>query len=309
MVLPLLLAMASSLAIAGKAQLSARHHVVDVVIPQTMSLPENFPVKSDLLDGIPSADNKKLTCFTCHDDERLKDGRPTAESFSIETPSTEAGQLLREGPYEALTDFCYRCHDRKQNQRPNLHIMLDAQGDIIETQCTYCHDGLPDIEALHKLQASPAEKPKLRLPAEKLCYGCHLKTPHLNAGPHQVKANEKMQQRIRDYSNSENIAIPLGESGEILCITCHSPHQKGVLDTQHPAGKQAGMGNLKRGVQYSSHAWNEVYVQDKKRRLARFSEEHGWIPPLQYQRLEHEELIRLPAKDGSLCLVCHQFEF
>jgi hypothetical protein len=187
--------------------------------------------------------------------------------------------------------------------------MLDEQGDIIETQCTYCHDGLPDIEASRKLDVSPAEKPKLRLAAEKICYGCHLKTPHLNAGSHQVKASEKMQERIRDYSTSENITIPLGKSGEVLCITCHSPHQKGVLDMQHPAGKQAGNGNLKRGVQYRRHAWNDVYVQDKKWRLARFSEEHGWLPQVQYQRLEHEELIRLPAKDGSLCLVCHQFEF
>jgi len=30
------------------------------------------------------------------------------------------------------------------------------------------------------------------------------------------------------------------------------------------------------------------------------------LPP--YQRLKNEVLLRLPAKDGTLCLSCHEFE-
>jgi len=278
-----------------------RHHLVDIAIPNSMSLPDNFPLKRS-----PNG-KKQLSCTTCHDDKKLSNW-DTSTSKLPEDLDIKADSFIRGGPYEPLSNFCYRCHDKQSNQRENLHIMLDDEGKIIEKQCTYCHEKVPDRDKAASPN-DPKNKPKLRLPADKLCYGCHLKTPHLNAALHQVKADEAMRKRISTYSAEQKILIPLGGEGEIRCTSCHSPHQKGVLNINSPAGKQTGDGDLIRGVKYSDHPWANVITKDKQQRLSEMASQTKTAPKLKYQRIEHEVLLRLPAKDGTLCLVCHQFDF
>ena len=283
------------------ASAEQRHHIVDIAIPSEMSLPDNFPLKR-ALNG-----EKQLTCTTCHDDKKLNNRKASSNKVP-EDLDTKADSFIRGGPYEPLSNFCYRCHDKQSNQRENLHIMLGDQGEIIKKQCTYCHEKVPDRDKAANT-GDRQNKPKLRLPADKLCYGCHLKTPHLNAALHQVKPDETMRKRINTYSTEQKILIPLGDKGEVMCTSCHSPHQKGVLDINSPAGKQAGDGDLIKGIKYKDHPWASVIAEDKQQRLSEMASQTKSSPVFKYQRIEHEVLLRLPAKDGTLCLVCHQFDF
>lgn len=92
-----------------------------------------------------------------------------------------------------------------------------------------------------------------------------------------------------------------------MCVTCHSSHPNGVLDKKLAAAKQVENNDLKEGVSYSKHPWAEVYAADKQSRLDTFNRESGEQLQVQYARINAEVLLRLPAKDGSLCLACHTF--
>jgi cytochrome c peroxidase len=36
------------------------------------------------------------------------------------------------------------------------------------------------------------------------------------------------------------IILPLNEDGKITCVTCHNPHEKGVISTERVGAKGAG---------------------------------------------------------------------
>ncbi len=85
-----------------------------------------------------------------------------------------------------------------------------------------------------------------------------------------------------------------------------------MISREKPAGKQVlnnGVDNdLDKGITYSEHPWNKVFIEDKKTRLNKLNQETDKNHVLNYQRIEKEILLRLSAKDGKLCLVCHKFE-
>ena len=262
------------------------HHVtgispsIDILIPKDWPLPD-----------------KKVDCLTCHTD---KDIANTTES--IETNSDD---FLRGGPYINLQLFCQNCHKTDAYQAKNIHRMLDRNGGIKKQNCLYCHDKLPEQDDKKRREIAQSERAKLRIPKETICYGCHLKTPHLNALEHQVKVDQQMYEHIKKTEQLKNIALPLGAKDQVICISCHSPHQRGVLADNSPQGKQVSNNDLTRGVHYQDHPWNNIIQRDKRDRLNKIAPQlaDGFV----YQQIKHEVLLRLPAKNGQLCLACHTF--
>lgn len=275
-------------------QMPAMHHLFDVKPSADISIPDTFPLNK----------SEQIGCQTCHGFDDMK-------NQDFEKIDKQDKDFFREGPYENLTDFCYRCHDTKLYQRDNIHKMLDENGKIIKDTCLYCHEEIPDPELELEEDSKYAEL-KLRLPSQNICYGCHLYTPHFNALSHQQKPDEDMKKRIKKYELEHNIILPLSDDGKIICITCHSSHQLDVIKRQKPAGKQVindGMDNdMDKGITYSKHPWNKVFIEDKKKRLDKLNQQTDENYVLNYQRIEKEILLRLTAKDGTLCLVCHEFE-
>ena len=275
-------------------EMPAMHHLFDVKPSENISIPDSFPLNK----------SKQINCQTCHGIKDMKDQ-------DFEKINKQEKFFFREGPYEIITDFCYRCHDTNQYQRDNIHEMLDSEGKIIKNTCLYCHEeALDPKEDLS--EDDKTDQLKLRLPAEKICYGCHLYTPHFNALSHQQEPDEDMKNRIKKYELEHKIILPLADDGKIMCVTCHSSHQLDVISREKPAGKQVlnktRDNDPDKGITYSEHPWNKVFVEDKKNRLDKLNQQTDKNHELNYQRIKNEILLRLPAKDGRLCLACHEFK-
>jgi len=263
------------------SKLPEMHHRSDLILPKDMLKPTTLWFENTADGG------QKIVCKTCHGIEGI------AEMDFVEV-DRDSADFLRNGPYQNMTDFCYLCHQRQENQRPNIHILLTENDERKDQQCLYCHQELPQRDD---------ERPPLRLSTEKLCHGCHLRTPHLNALEHQKRVEKEMQKYMQQRSEKTAVKLPLGDNNQITCVTCHDPHQQGVFkQAQLEAEYQVGS-DLKQGISYSEHPWETVYAADKQQRLQQLDRSIK----LQYQRIEYEVLLRLPAKNGALCLACHDF--
>jgi len=269
------------------------HHVIDVQVDEKIELPATMPLKEE----------RKLQCKTCH-------GIKDIEDMEFEDVDKHDPDFLRGGPYQPITEFCSHCHQKKQFERPVIHVMLDDNGDIKKETCKYCHK-----EVLKRDKSYQLDEIKLRVPPEKLCYGCHLKTPHLNAFEHQVEPDQDRLKQMKESAEKHGIILPLSDDGKVMCVTCHTPHQPGVIEDHLPAAKQVADAEIKDGIQYQDSPWQPVIAEDKQQRLTELLEQPAETtfpmvarPKLEYKRIDKEVLLRLPAKDGNLCLACHTFD-
>jgi hypothetical protein len=278
----------SAVGVAGEDYtLPPLHHPVGIQLPAEMTMPEDFTL----------GEHSELVCETCHGIENLED-------IPLDEVDPDEDNFLHYGPYGDLTDFCYHCHEEQGHERYNLHVMLDREGEIDDSGCTYCHTEIPDPK-----ETTEVEDLEFRLPKEKLCYGCHLKTPHLNALAHLQEPDEEMLQRIALAEEEQKVRLPLDSEGRVTCITCHTPHQSGVIDPDRAGGKSVEERSIDEGLLYQRTAWSRLFAEDKAVRMKALKEEHQkQFAQTHYQRVEKEILIRLPAKDGTLCLSCHEFE-
>ncbi len=267
-------------------ELASRHHPVNIEIPQNMNLPEKM--KPD--------EHGKLVCATCHGVENIED------LADDEINKEEAG-FLHGGPWQQLDAFCVQCHDEKPMQRLNIHLQLDQNNKLLKEACTYCHIKTPDLENI-----PTKNELKLRLPPERICLGCHLKAPHLNVLEHNSEPDDDYKLQIQESEQELNIIMPLDSKGKITCITCHNHHQKGVIPEHLPAGNQSADRAVTDGSEYQASAWSAVFNADKKERLNERKIKGLKLFALQYQHLAGEVLIRLPAKDGTLCRACHKLD-
>lgn len=287
LILTPLLAQADQPAVeAKKIELPPMHHLVNIKPPKVMKVSETLPLN----------DKGEIDCKTCH-------GIKDIEKTEIDKVDKKADDFHRGGPYKKLTDFCYLCHEKKDYQRPNIHNLLDDKGKYDKKDCEYCHKKVPDPGK--EIKRTDLE---FRLPAEKLCWGCHLKVPHFNALNHQVEADKEMRERIEVSETKHKIILPLTSDNKVMCVTCHSSHEAGLIARDKPAGRQVADVEVEKGVSYKDHPWNKVFSSDKEVRLKEMAEQDGVSHTLKYQRLQNEVLLRLTAKDGTLCLACHEFE-
>ncbi len=263
------------------------HHVIAIKPSQDISMPKAWPLKAE-----------KLDCISCHSNKNIA-------NIEAQLIDTNADDFLRDGPYPNLQSFCQNCHKNDNFQANNIHQMLDRNGEIKEQNCLYCHDKLPEQDDDKRNKLPIDDLAKLRIAKETICFGCHLKTPHLNALEHQVTADEEMLKHIKNTERNKKIAIPLSDKNQVICISCHSPHQRGVLAIDSPLGKQVNNNDLTRGVHYQAHSWNKVVQRDKRDRLNKLAPELA--QNFEYKQIKHEVLLRLPAKNGELCLACHTF--
>ena len=148
------------------------HHSVRMAVPQGMTIDTQVRLN----------ERDEIDCISCH-------GIADIAEIPLDQIDRESPDFFVGGPYPAnqmMGAFCVRCHDSKESERTNIHILLDSNGALIENRCTFCHLEVPDTQPSTRMEegvdvvvGQVNERARLRLPAQKLCYGCHLKTPHL----------------------------------------------------------------------------------------------------------------------------------
>lgn len=188
-------------------------HPVD--IKPSKEKEEKFPPDFPLQD-------EKVTCITCHDIYRQCQRR-TVDKFS-----------LRGAPYPRRTDFCFKCHYKKSYGKLNPHTQLEENGDIRVKVCLYCHTEKPD-----EIRAR-FEDVKFYGDLAMLCQRCHMiRGNHSGNFNHMVKPSPELLANMTLMEEKFGIILPLDADGKMTCITCHNPHQKGVIPPERAAAKGA----------------------------------------------------------------------
>lgn len=195
-------------------------HPVNTTVPQRedLKLPKTFPLKNDT-----------LTCLTCHD--VFVQCRDSEEDRIL----LQGQMLLRGLPYDNRLEFCFRCHDRSRYAQYNPHDQLDRQGKVIEDRCLYCHRQVPDTR-----KATFQEVELIGNFAE-LCMGCHYQTAKLPLhARHLRRPSDPILARMKLMQAEYNIVLPLDRNGRVTCVTCHNPHEKGLIPDQRAGARGAG---------------------------------------------------------------------
>lgn len=195
-------------------------HPVDTAVPKRddLKLPVTFPLK-----------NEKISCLTCHD--VFVQCRDSEEDRIL----LQGQMLLRGLPYDHRLEFCFRCHDRSRYTQYNPHDQVNPQGKIIESRCLYCHSVVPDT------RRATFEEVQLIGNFDELCTGCHYQTAkqplHVR---HLRRPSEPILARMKLMQAEYNIILPLDRNGRVTCVTCHNPHEKGLIPDQRAGARGAG---------------------------------------------------------------------
>jgi len=175
------------------------------------SIPADLPLR----DG-------KISCSTCHDLYLQCQKSPIKKTS------------LRGAPFGKRTNFCFKCHNKRDYMMLDPHKQLDDKDKIVAKICLYCHAEKPDEK-----NASYQEV-KLIGSLEVICQRCHaISGNHSGNFNHMVKPSAKGLEKMKQMEKKFNIILPLDENGKMTCITCHNPHQKGVIPTERAGAKGA----------------------------------------------------------------------
>lgn len=175
-------------------------------------IPPDFPLE-----------NGQITCLTCHDIYRQCRKRLFDRNS------------LRGAPYPRRMDFCYKCHVMENYEKINPHHQKNENGEIVIETCLICHDEKPDEKH------ATFKDVRFIGDIEVMCRRCH----HI-AGNHSGNADHMGilpsadgLKRIKIMEEKYNVRLPLDENGKMTCITCHNPHEKGVIPDVNPGASGA----------------------------------------------------------------------
>jgi len=190
--------------------------------------PVNLEPSKVLADAIPSwlpLSQGKLTCDTCHEVQQLCSDDGSDDPLGLRLPS----QGSRSQP-------CYICHPATSYQRLNVHEQLDPAGRYIEETCLYCHTRIPGTN--YGLQSVA-----LVDDITGTCWRCHRESRHPGGVNHLRVPSDEMSARLDDIAVEFHVILPRDETGKITCITCHNPHQRGVIPVDLPEARGADEDN------------------------------------------------------------------
>lgn len=171
-------------------------------------------------DDLPVPDGR-MECVTCHD-------------VTFQCRPDELDQpILRGGPYPDRTTFCFRCHDREAYLKFDPHNQLDEQGDVVTEKCLHCHERMPDP------RWTSEENLAFVGGIAELCRRCHPLGMHPSGVDHEVAPTDALLERMAALERSLDIVLPLDEDGRLTCITCHNPHEVGVIPAHRPSSRGA----------------------------------------------------------------------
>lgn len=189
----------------------------------------------------PSLRNGNLVCTTCHDIAyQCTHAMP---QFRFDNPA-----FLRNRTSRNSGDYCFQCHERSGLTKLNPH---SANGESPRSGgCAPCHASTAEANATGALLPEWTTQHDLN----DMCRGCHVTRPHpggLSFGSaragrgwaHLVVPSAKVQKKMRDAEEVSGIELPLSPvNGEIVCSTCHDPHDFKVAGERGSPGASVKAG-------------------------------------------------------------------
>jgi len=189
----------------------------------------------------------KMTCISCHDlPMQCLNERRQEKNFNP--------RFFLKGPYRDRTALCFKCHDKSKYKRLNAHEQISDNGEIDERKCRLCHK---DVEKLKT--AKPDMDIDFNVADDNLsamCTGCHINMPHPGGGisfrnkgkpDHLVTPGKDMFSYMQKQQKKNNIELPLQQlDNKISCVTCHDPHEQGVIKTKGRVGPEDKRLRMKR---------------------------------------------------------------
>jgi len=202
-------------------------HPVDVEPSEEKKakIPDDFPLQ-----------HGKVTCFTCHDIYKqcqkdtnvIKIGAGTQRFYRKEI------MFLRGGRSQKRTDICFNCHEEQKYKNLNPHEQLTEKGDIIPEICLYCHTEKPDEKT------ATFNDVKLIGDLKMICQRCHGAMERHPAGVnHYLRPSGTMYTRMQILEDKLEVVLPVDNEYMITCVTCHNPHERGVIPRQRRGAKGA----------------------------------------------------------------------
>ena len=250
-------------------------HLVDVE-PEEVECPDELMMQ----DGV-------MTCLTCHDE-------PACDGLPKDARETDH---FRDGPYRKPLDLCFRCHDREDYQRTDPHRDLRTMdGERNDAVCIFCHQGVPEAETDEEVNT-------LRVDPVELCKGCHAHQIHVGIPSHLKLLPDDMRPVVDRFNASTEQPIPIGPRGEVFCTSCHDPHPGlEAIPVDTPPAK------LER-LRKNNRAFRDEYTLPRLRAdLGTITDADGTTLTLMDGPAEKGGLLRVPADNGDLCLVCHDLD-
>jgi hypothetical protein len=185
----------------GDVSVEAHSTNFKYVETKEVRIPRDFPLN----DG-------KVTCLTCHLFNCLD-----KNNF----------KYLRR-PFSHITEFCFNCHNADEYKKYNPHIQINPDGTVNENNCIICHSVKPDIK-----KDKGIESILLKGEPNKICDGCHqIREAHPTGILHTVTPSSTILNNIKSYEQKRGLVFPLGKNNQILCVTCHLPHQFELIKGQ-----------------------------------------------------------------------------
>jgi hypothetical protein len=188
-------------------------------------IPDDFPLQ----DG-------KLSCITCHEIRRQCEDNPAMRQIKHADRRLYRDELmfLRGGPSRKRTDICFNCHDEKKYRKLDPHDQVMDDGKIDYEKCLYCHVERPDVNR------ATFESVELIGDLKTVCQRCHGKMVRHPAGVnHFRKPSGSIFQRLKKLEKDYGVILPLDDRGMLTCVTCHNPHERGVIPEDRPGSKGA----------------------------------------------------------------------
>jgi hypothetical protein len=198
--------------------------------PDTYTHPVEIELSPEKKASIPAEfplTNNRITCDTCHNMALQCEPKYELRHHNK--------AFLRTDSSLGRTFLCFQCHTKEKFKMFDPHKQLDESGAINEESCLYCHRIRPDEQhATLESKKNGVDTVHLVGDLEVLCLRCHNKKvgPHPLNINHLVKPSEKVSSRMHWSERNLWIVLFLNNEGKITCITCHNPHERGVIPTE-----------------------------------------------------------------------------
>jgi hypothetical protein len=169
---------------------------------------------------------------------------------------------------------------RAADDNESLHVLVTADGSLDMDKCPICHEDDNETLSRSKLET---------------CALCHSESPHAGATRHLRASPAEVARKLAAAKKEGGAEFPLDEEGKIFCGTCHLFHDPALGERPRLASgwlpPETGLpGAIRSSLRGRFPEIAEKY--DEESVDAHFAEH----PVVQ---------LRLPIRDGSLCLHCH----